>query len=331
MMRVRALSDRFSIALVCLWALLGTAGLAYARILDLPLRAALPLIAALLVEISLYAVPAFPEILKRIPERFSAPAIATALVASTLVPYLVYSLASGQFHWSAVAILAALATVVSFWFIRIPGSAASDFAFLAFMAAVMIVKPFRDLYPDPAPGLRIDILGQLMWIRLGVAAMLLIRRIEGVGFGFIPDGKDLGVGFRYYACFIPIGLPLALLLGVVKFRPIPLEWWKAAPLAVATFLGMLWVVALSEEFFFRGVLQRHLSRLLSSELGAILIAAALFGLVHLPFRQFPNWKFSLVAAVAGFFYGKAFTRAGSIRAAMVAHALVNTTMRMLFA
>jgi membrane protease YdiL (CAAX protease family) len=94
---------------------------------------------------------------------------------------------------------------------------------------------------------------------------------------------------------------------------------------------MLWVVALSEEFFFRGVLQRQLSRLLANETAAVLIASVLFGLAHLPFRQFPNWRFALVAATAGFFYGRAFSRAGNIRAAMVTHALVNTTTRMLFA
>jgi membrane protease YdiL (CAAX protease family) len=37
-----------------------------------------------------------------------------------------------------------------------------------------------------------------------------------------------------------------------------------------------------------------------------------------------------VATVAGFFYGRAYSLSGGIRAAMVTHALVNTTTRMLF-
>ena len=55
------------------------------------------------------------------------------------------------------------------------------------------------------------------------------------------------------------------------------------------------------------------------------MATLAFGLVHLPFRSFPNWRFALVATVAGFFYGRAYSLSGGIRAAMVTHALVNTT------
>ena len=100
-------------------------------------------------------------------------------------------------------------------------------------------------------------------------------------------------------------------------------------MAVGTFFGMLWVVALSEEFFFRGLLQRWLSEWLRSERGGLVVASVLFGLAHLPFRSFPNWRFALLAAVAGLFYGRAYLKAGGIRAAMVAHALVNTVWRVL--
>ena len=98
-------------------------------------------------------------------------------------------------------------------------------------------------------------------------------------------------------------------------------------IAAVTFLGMLWVVALGEEFFFRGLLQQWLGKWLRSPVAGWLLASALFGLAHLPFRSFPNWRFAAIAAVAGLLYGRAYVKAGSIRAAMVTHALVNTTWR----
>ncbi len=61
----------------------------------------------------------------------------------------------------------------------------------------------------------------------------------------------------------------------------------------------------------------------------MLFASLIFGAVHLPFRAFPNWRFALLAAAAGVAYGLAFRAARSIRAAMVAHALVVTTWRLL--
>jgi uncharacterized protein len=52
--------------------------------------------------------------------------------------------------------------------------------------------------------------------------------------------------------------------------------------------------------------------------------------VHLPFGTFPNWRFALIAAIAGWFYGRAYLKTGSIRAAMVAHALTNVTWKTFF-
>jgi uncharacterized protein len=45
------------------------------------------------------------------------------------------------------------------------------------------------------------------------------------------------------------------------------------------------------------------------------------------YRQFPNWKFVLLATCAGLFYGRAYIQARSIRAAMVTHALVVTVWK----
>jgi membrane protease YdiL (CAAX protease family) len=52
--------------------------------------------------------------------------------------------------------------------------------------------------------------------------------------------------------------------------------------------------------------------------------------VHLPYGGFPNWRFALLASVAGVFYGLAFRQASSIRASMVTHALTITTVRVFF-
>jgi membrane protease YdiL (CAAX protease family) len=89
-------------------------------------------------------------------------------------------------------------------------------------------------------------------------------------------------------------------------------------------------IGLGEEFFFRGLLQQWFGAWMRSEVAGLIAASIAFGAVHLWFRAFPNWRFAVLAAVAGVFYGLAYRRAKSIRASMVTHALVVTTWRVFF-
>ena len=102
---------------------------------------------------------------------------------------------------------------------------------------------------------------------------------------------------------------------------------KVLVIAVATFLGTLWVLAAMEEFFFRGVLQQMLTRKLRNTALAIVVTSLLFGRFTSRYSSFPNWRFAALAAIAGLFYGRAYTQTGSVRASMVTHALVVTTWR----
>ncbi|MEJ7605806.1 MAG: CPBP family intramembrane glutamic endopeptidase [Bryobacteraceae bacterium] len=79
--------------------------------------------------------------------------------------------------------------------------------------------------------------------------------------------------------------------------------------------------------FFRGILQQMLGRVFRSDSAGLVVASLIFGASHLMYNDFPNWKFAILATAAGFVYGKTFQQAGSVRAAMVTHALVNTTWR----
>jgi membrane protease YdiL (CAAX protease family) len=306
------------------------AGVLYSRSLAIPPNLAAPILAAFLWEASFYIAPGFAGLRQAAALRWPPAVFAAGLTATAVAPFLVYTLPTGLFDWRAATLLLSLAAAASFWFVVFPPGKSTDFLFIALMAAPILMRLFEDLYPTPAAGVPLAILGHLMWIRLGVWVILAIRKVEGTGFGFWPSAEEWRCGFRYFVLFIPVGVPLALALGVVRFHPVAMPAWKVLAYGAATFLGMLWVVALSEEFFFRGLLQPWLARLFASRPAGLLLTSALFGLVHLPFRGFPNWRFAGVAAVAGLFYGLARDRSGGIRAPMAAHALVNTVMRLLF-
>jgi membrane protease YdiL (CAAX protease family) len=121
---------------------------------------------------------------------------------------------------------------------------------------------------------------------------------------------------------LAVGIPI----GFAKLRALPSDPGKLALTVAATFLGHYLFVALREEFLFRGLILPKLQRELGGPVGLI-VSALLFGAVHLPFGQFPNWRFALVAAVAGWFYGKAYNESGSIQASMLTHTLTNVMAR----
>jgi membrane protease YdiL (CAAX protease family) len=309
----------FRAALLTGWIALSAAGALYARSKGIPSWAAVPILAAFLLEYPFYLLPAFADVCGR-----WARWLPGILIVSFVGPYAVYAANTGQFRWVALLQLAALATALSVWYVVLPPVPVADAAFLALAAIVVFRNYLAPIYTSPVNGLHLDILGHVALIRLCATVMLVERRVSGIGFGFLPNWEEWKAGLRNFVYFLAIAIPLVWATRMAHFGPgMPL--WKIA----ATFLGVLWVVALGEEFFFRGLLQHWLAEWTGSPRAALACAAILFGLAHLGFRGFPNWRFGLAAGVAGWFYGRAYNQAHSIRASMVTHALVVTAWRAL--
>src|SRR5579872_2117067 len=321
---------QFLIALLLAWTGACIAAYLYSQQQNIPASLTSAVLPGILLEVGLYLVPGFQEVRKRFEAIPSKWVRAGLLTASGVVPYVVVSLAMGRFSPTSLLLLAVLVAVASFWYVNPKRMWVLDLLFLVFMALVFVSKAFGMLYPHLTTRISLDFLGRLMWIRVGLLAVLSIRRIENVRFGFVPSKREWKIGLQQYVFFLPVGAVLALTLHFARFQPKEGPWWQVVAIAVGTFLGYLWVLAVGEEFFFRGFLQQLLSRGLGSQVAGLLLASSLFGAAHLWFRTFPNWRFAVLAGIAGVFYGLAFMRSGSVRASMVTHALVVSTWRMLF-
>jgi uncharacterized protein len=281
----------------------------------------LPALAAFLVEYPFYLVPAF----RSVRDEFAGARLPIFLVASALLPYLVWSLAATVFAWTSVVKLTALALSLGLWYRVFPSHPVSDIGFLALVVAVKIGRFASSIFPAQFKGVEVAILGDLALFQITVMVLMLERRIRETGYGFIPSRKDWRIGAINFLYFLPIGFGIALALKAVRLvKP-------GDPLKLAGyFLGWLLVLTLAEEFIFRGVLQQWLEDWTWSRKTALVITSVLFGAVHLWFRTFPNWKWVVIAGVLGWFCGRARNQAGSIRAAMVTHTLVITTWRAFF-
>lgn len=317
------------LTIATLWIILSIAAAIYAWRKAIPNEIAIPAAAAFLVEAGFYVATGFESgraWFARLGGRWRPGLL---LAATALVPYLIYCAAPGRFSLRGLALMLCIAAISSFWFLLLPHRPLTDVGYLVLVAALLLSGVFKQIFPPVAPKSPVDILGHLALIRMGVVSVLVFRKLPGVGFGFIPSRLDWIAGVKNFAYFLP--LMLALTIGMGFARPRPVDWTTVVPVSVGTFLAFLWVVALSEELFFRGLLLPLLMKLFSHRWAGLVATSVVFGLCHLSFRQFPNWEFAFLAGVAGLFYGRAFLETQSVRAAMVTHALTVTTWRVFLA
>ena len=311
------------------WAACAAAGLLYAVHQNIPWNVALKALPAFLLEAAFFYALGVERVRLKI-EKLPPLAIALGLVAAALAPYSCVSLAFGTFHWKAFLSIAALAAAASFWYLLLPRAPASDILFLVFIAVVWLSRILYGFYPRPVPRLPLEALAQVMWFRTGLFAMVSIRRPPGVGFGFWPKSREWKIGALYFLAFLPIAAALAWWIRFARPHvPTAAPAWTGY-VAIATFFGTLWVLALGEEFFFRGLLQQWMSGWLRNEWAGWIAASVLFASAHLWYHAFPNWRMAAMAMLLGLCCGLAFRQARSIRAPMVTHALVVTTWRLFF-
>jgi uncharacterized protein len=312
------------------WLLLGLGAWIYARLKGIPEWAALPVAAAFLIEIPFYLLPAF-QTPRAWFGRLKKTRAAWLLTASAVAPWLVYSPATGEARLAHFLFLLAIALALAFWYVALPAAPVSDALFLATIAAIYLSKIFDRIYLSPIPKLSISVLGHLMLIRLAALAIITFRGDVKAEYRFLPHRREWLTGLRYFGMMLPVIAFLYWALGLVQMRAHPNGIGLTVLLAIGTFFAILWVVALSEEFFFRGLLQQWIERWTGSPATALMAASLVFGCVHLGFhRIFPNWRWALVAAVLGVFCGLAWRKSRSVQAAMVTHALIVTVWQVFF-
>jgi hypothetical protein len=255
---------------------------------------------------------------------------AAVLWLSAILPYLILSLGAGTFQRNAFYVLLMLTGVLAFWHAVLPRRVAYDIGFFLVAAAPLITHVFTRIYVAPEARPQVDVLGHLMWLRLGILALLVLREWDPGAFGLWPTGREWRLGFLYFLISILPIAGLSLALHDTHFGLTAGPWWQIAGNGIVTFFGIFWVVALGEDLLFQGVIAQAIRKAWNSQWMAVLISAALFGSAHLWFHQFPNWRRALVVMVLGITCSLLYFRSGSVRAPMVTHALVVVTWRLLF-
>jgi membrane protease YdiL (CAAX protease family) len=251
-----------------------------------------------------------------------------ALGAAAFLIYLVYLLGTNAFAvWrvGAVALFVFAPLALAGSAERASPGAWQDFLLLAAVWVAVKFGPSHKIWPYPEAKLAYAFT-ILLAVNVALAAFVLMRRVSGVGYS-IGWGQKWGfyitASFCLFAC---IAIPLGYVLHFIAFAP---QWhaWKSLPF---TAVAILFLTAWPEELLFRGLLQNMLARVSQSDLAAWWTASVLFGFSHITNMGFPNWRYVILAAIAGLFYGWTWRKTGSIFASAIVHGLVDVTWHFLF-
>ncbi|HEX8871393.1 MAG TPA: type II CAAX endopeptidase family protein [Candidatus Acidoferrum sp.] len=250
------------------------------------------------------------------------------LGACVFVAYLAYLLGAGGFSLARVGVMAGLIFVPLGLAVTAEGAAPGawqDFLTIVGIWAFVKFGPLAWLWPYPG-GRLAHVLTVLVAMDVALAAFLVVRRTKGVGYT-IGWGKGWGLKIIVsFAVFAVVAIPLGLKMRFLQFAPRWNEWRSFLALAVTILVLTAW----PEELLFRGLLQNVLSRASKSDLAGWWTASMLFGFSHITNMGFPNWRYVILASIAGLCYGWTWRRTGSILPAALLHGAVDVTWHFLF-
>ena len=236
------------------------------------------------------------------------------------IPYVLVTYAGGDFRWSWFALYALLPVAVAMLLWHAAQADTSnrgnwrDFFVLAVLGLAVDLRWFEAAWPA-----HLAIFSKILLLDAGIYAFLAIRELDGVGFDLRLRLPDLGIGLREVAFYAPIALAIGLGLGFLHGHAV----WPGAGAMVFAWVFTFFFIAVPEELFFRGWLQNLLERRMG-RYPALFLTAALFGLAHFNKRAVHfNWRYVLMAAIAGVFYGRAWRSRRRVGASAVTHATVD--------
>ncbi len=252
----------------------------------------------------------------------SLPTLIRLLLPSVLcLPYLIVSTAASCFLWDWFALYALLPVAVALllqharYVDEHQTGNWRDYLVLFTLGLAVDLRWFEPAWPP-----HLSVFNKMILLNAGIYGFLFIRGLNGVGFDLRLQLHDLRIGLRECAFYIPIALILGLTLGFLHVHAIWPHLWKLAGSLVFTFL----FIAVPEELFFRGWLQNLLERRLGRT-QALLLASTLFGLSHFNKRAVHfNWRYVVLAAIAGIFYGRAWRQDRRVAASSITHTTVDT-------
>lgn len=248
-----------------------------------------------------------------------------------LVPYLILAFTTGTFAVAALAKLAAYIAVPTLLLLpdRHHGSHGAgwrDFAAMISLGFPVGAGWLTGIWVWPTD---IYIFRPILCVCVGAYAFLVLRNLKDAGYHLLFKKSDMVEGALNFVAFALLAIPLGIVLQFIHPHARPAGVFGFA----ADFIGIYLTVAIPEEFLFRAILQNFLVKTLKGphrERYGLLLASVIFGLSHLHHAPVPNWRYAILATLAGIFYGNVYRIRKRTSASAFTHAMVDTVWHFWF-
>jgi len=245
--------------------------------------------------------------------------VRTVIPVLCVLPYLLTSCSHQMFSWRWCALYAALPVAIA-WLLEQAAVVDSeqhgnwrDAIILLALGLAVDLRWFEPAWPSGLAGL-----GKLLLVDAGLYGFVAVRHLNGTGFDFHYRWSDWKTGLRELLFFAPLVLALGLALGFLHPHGNSLLFSM-----IPTWIYIFIFVAVPEELFFRAWVQNLLERRVGRRV-ALVITAVLFGLSHFNKRSAHfNWRYVVLASIAGIFYGRAWRDQRRVPASAITHATVD--------
>lgn len=224
-----------------------------------------------------------------------------------------------------------IAPVLSSWFARkssIAGPTALDFLAILLLWLPLEFAAGARLVPRPVQGF-LHSVAYGIGILLGLLLFLGFRAFPGLKYELPRRVRDAWLPLAGFAASAPV---LALLGVWMRFVPPPHAPSQNAG-SMAASVGLIFVAtALPEEILFRSLIQNLLMQRFGAGWRTLLAASLIFGCAHLDNgpQPLPNWRYMILATIAGVAYGAVFQRSSSVISSASLHMLVDWTKHAFF-
>ncbi len=188
------------------------------------------------------------------------------------------------------------------------------------------LRLLRASFPWPQGGAGSFLLSPL-GLDLLLYLMLVVRGFDAAGLTLRVGARDVVSAAGSFGAFATLGIPIGLRTGFLTFgvRDEGILYALAAGMVILLFTG------LPEEVLFRGFIQTMLERWSGRPIVALVAASLIFGVAHLDNgAAAPDWRYGLLATLAGLAYGWVYLRTRRILVPAIAHTLVDVTWSLFF-
>jgi membrane protease YdiL (CAAX protease family) len=288
------------------------------------------ILAALLAVVLAFFAPAAQSALQRALERhpaaiWAAPLLLTAVFAAASV------LASA---FSAALIVIVLAYTCAPVLCRYAlGGRSGEKIGADFLAVLLLWLPIEfaagaALVPRASQGFLHSVAYGIA-IVLGLTLFLGFRPLDGMKYNLPRAWRDLWLPLAGFAVLAPVLAVVGVTIGFI----LPPHWPVQPAEKMAAAVGIIFVgTALPEEILFRALIQNLMMQRFGASTRTLFWASFIFGCAHLDNgpQPLPNWRYMILATIAGLAYGKVFQKSSSVVSSAALHMMVDWTKHFFF-